>query len=374
MLRRLTNKEVDSFVRNTSRSAGLSMIREFGEMSVFWSIPLRDVPYLQVIQRFINQSEEFHESYCRREFAENLWISDGKTDLPKLTRCGVSGKELDLFVASIMDEDSDFAWPKDLDAKSIANYHVFPQSENWSIQWAKNRFDDVSELKQVVAEEFTYMIEVLPKENKKTKTRNEEKKMMNIFGEDMGAIDGMGMSIMDGSMAIPGEDGKFFTFNSKSKEITDVTDVMIEMDLPAYAMPVNPETIVAGDIVRHNGQFLFVSSVTKAGKITGTKPDTAEEVTIVPIKNALFGQSFIAKVTTINMFAGTPGAEGETAKGPFGDMNPMMLMMMMKKDDGGGSNMSKMMLPMMLQQGGLGAGADGQMNPMMMMMLMDKMN
>ena len=149
----------------------------------------------------------------------------------------------------------------------------------------------------------------------------------------------------------------------------------MEMDLPAYAMPVPANTIIPGDIVQVNYHFLFVSSVTKAGKITGINPDTSEEITVAPIKNAVLNQSFVAKITTINMFTdamATPGAEADGSKGPFGNMNPMMLMMMMNKD-GDDSMMSKMMLPMMMQQGGLTAGADGQMNPMMMMMLMDKM-
>lgn len=251
---------------------------------------------------------------------------------------------------SIVEDEDVYGYPEALNLFLWANRNIDDLSEGFNQGWLSGTdYDDADELFQDIKENFFYIVERLPEikkesalaskvvksekkvEVKTTKKGNGEKKMINIFGEGFGVIEGMAISMMTGEMAIPGENGKFFTFNSKSKEITDVTDMVIEMELPAYAMPVGPETIAAGDIVRHNGQFLFVSSVTKAGKITGTKPDTAEEATIVPIKNAFFNQSFVAKVTTMNIFAGATGEEGETAKGPFGDMNPMMMMMLMDK-------------------------------------------
>ena len=56
-------------------------------------------------------------------------------------------------------------------------------------------------------------------------------------------------------------------------------------------------------------------------------------------------------------------------------MNPMLLMLMLKDKNGDSSNSMDKLLPlMMMQQGGLAAGAvDGQINPMMMMLLMEKM-
>ena len=338
----------------------------------------------------------------KRSYRKGNPMTASEKQLAAVARKRITHKEVKVFMKSIVEDEDVYGYPEALNLSFWANRNIDDLSEKFNQGWLSGAdYDDEDELFDGIKEEFFYFVERLPEikkpiaiatkkesapvstvvksekkvEVKTTKKGNGEKKMMNIFGEGFGVIEGMAISMMTGEMAIPGENGKFFTFNSKNKEITDVTDMVIEMELPAYAMPVGPETIVAGDIVRHNGQFLFVSSVTKAGKITGTKPDTAEEVTIVPIKNAFFNQSFVAKVTTMNMFGGTPGAEGEATKGPFGDMNPMMLMMMMKKDTGSGNSMDKLLPLMMMQQGGLTAGAaDGQMNPMMMMMLMDKMN
>lgn len=401
MRRKLTAKEINDY-NSTKYQDGqttLEFIKNLENMNQIWDKEIGKSLYLKAMKEFMD-NDDFEYVSVRTDFIQNIWIVDKAEHLPVLEKKTFSDKEAKVFMTSIVEDEDVYGYPKDLNLSFWGNRYVDDLSEKFNQGWLSGAdYDDEDELFDDIKESFFYLVEILPEikkpisvvekkesapvskvvkpekkvENKKTKTGNGENKMMNIFGEGFGAIDGMGMSVMDGSMAILGENGKFFTFNSKSKEITDVTDVVIEMDLPAYAMPVNPETIVAGDIVKHNGQFLFVTSVTKAGKITGTKPDTAEEATIVPIKNALFNQSFVAKVTTINMFAGTAGAEGEAAKGPFGDMNPMMMMMLMKKD-GGGNNMDKMLLPMMLQQGGLGGGADGQMNPMLMMMLMDKMN
>ena len=389
MLRKLTEKEIQTFENIGSRKEALDYIKSLEGLEKMWEEkPLN--PYLRQVQSFILCSRNFKYSYSREGFARRLWVADFSEELPKLQRCLLSTAEALKFVNSIIFREDEYYWPEDLIAndKSIANVDMSTFSDTVAAEWEDGEIGDKNDFISYVIEYFIYYIETIPgmehlkKTIKKetiptttqTKKRNGEK-IMNIFGEGFGTIEGMAISMMTGEMAIPGDDGKFFTFNSKSKEITDVTDMVIKMELPAYAMPVAPETIVAGDIVRHNGQFLFISSVTKAGKITGTKPDTAEEATIVPIKNALFNQSFVAKVTTMNMFAGTPGAEGEAAKGPFGEMNPMLLMLMLKDKDGSSSNSMDKLLPlMMMQQGGLATGAaDGQMNPMMMMLLMEKM-
>lgn len=394
MLRRLTKDEINRFASIDNRNRASEYIGSLEKMGNFFS-QVKSNSYMARIESFLRFSSNFHYQGYRRAFAENLWISDSLNELPTIQEVGLTRREAIRFVESIVGEEGEYYWPEDLEKNkdSIANIDIATRCDEIDGEWRSSELDNVADEEdfvEYILEYFTYYIEapsvavgaVDPKKQikakaektTKTKKRNGEK-IMNIFGEGFGTIEGIAISMMTGEMAIPGGDGKFFTFNSKSKEITDVTDMVIEMELPAYAMPVAPETIVAGDIVRHNGQFLFISSVTKAGKITGTKPDTAEEATIVPIKNALFNQSFVAKVTTMNMFAGTPGAEGEAAKGPFGEMNPMLLMLMLKDKDGSSSNSMDKLLPlMMMQQGGLATGAaDGQMNPMMMMLLMEKM-
>ena len=396
MIRRLTEDEINRFASIDNRNRASEYIGSLEKMGNFFS-QVNSNSYMARIESFLRFSSNFHYQGYRRAFAKNLWISDSLNELPTIQEVGLKRREAIRFVESIVGEEGEYYWPEDLEKNkdSIANIDIATRCDEIDGEWHSSELDNVADeddFVEYLLEYFTYYIEtpsvlvdaVDPKkqikakaektEIKQTKKRNGEK-IMNIFGEGFGTIEGMAISMMTGEMAIPGEDGKFFTFNSKSKEITDVSDMVIEMELPAYAMPVAPETIVAGDIVRHNGQFLFVSSVTKAGKITGTKPDTAEEATIVPIKNALFNQSFVAKVTTMNMFASTPGVEGEAAKGPFGEMNPMLLMLMLKDKDGSSSNSMDKLLPlMMMQQGGLATGAaDGQMNPMMMMLLMEKM-
>ena len=403
MLRRLTAKEIKDYnaIKYQDGQTTLEFIKNLENMNQVWDKEIGNSLYLKSMKKFMDD-DDFEYVSVRAEFIQNIWIVDKSEHLPILEKKTLSDKEVKVFMKSIVEDEDVYGYPEALNLSFWANRNIDDLSEKFNQGWLSGAdYDDEDELFDGIKEEFFYFVERLPEikkpiaiatkkesapvstvvksekkvEVKTTKKGNGEKKMMNIFGEGFGVIEGMAISMMTGEMAIPGENGKFFTFNSKSKEITDVTDMVIEMELPAYAMPVGPETIVAGDIVRHNGQFLFVSSVTKAGKITGTKPDTAEEATIVPIKNAFFNQSFVAKVTTMNMFGGTPGAEGEATKGPFGDMNPMMLMMMMKKDTGSGNSMDKLLPLMMMQQGGLTAGAaDGQMNPMMMMMLMDKMN
>ena len=407
MLRRLTKEETQKLESIDDADIAFRYITSLGEMGELFGEPHDLVTYLNEIDKFITTKSLFRESYNRSYFAKSLLIGDSYNELPVITRKRVSMDEAVKFANSVFNQDDEYWWPDDLIANQycISNVATSNFCDNAAAKWDASYFEDREDFIYYIRDHFVYCIETLPngvhieeetintkstakketklfgtKRNGKvsttTKTTGRGKnKMMNFFGDDFGKIEGMGLSVLTGELAIPAEDGRYFTFNPKTKEITDVSAFVMEMDLPAYAMPVSANTIVPGDIVQVNYHFLFVSSVTKAGKITGINPDTSEEITVAPIKNAVLNQSFVAKVTTINMLTdamATPGAEADGSKGPFGNMNPMMLMMMMNKD-GDDSMMSKMMLPMMMQQGGLTGGADGQMNPMMMMMLMDKM-
>lgn len=405
MLRRLTKEEVGKLESISNADGFFRYITTLGGMGELFDERHDLVTYLNEINKFVTNKSLFSFAYNRGYFAKSLLIGDSYNELPVITRKRISLGDAAKFADSVINQDPEYWWPEDLIANQycISNVATSNFCDSAASKWDADYFEDREDFIYHIRDHFIYCIETLPNgihiegetinvkatTKKETKTLNTkrngkistntngkgEKKMMNFFGDDFGKIEGMGLSVLTGELAIPGEDGRYFTFNPKTKEIADVSSFTMEMDLPAYAMPVPANTIVPGDIVQVNYHFLFVSSVTKTGKITGINPNTSEEITVAPIKNAVLNQSFVAKVTTINMFTesmATPGAEADGSKGPFGNMNPMMLMMMMNKD-GDDSMMSKMMLPMMLQQGGLTGGADGQMNPMMMMMLMDKM-
>ena len=406
MLRRLTKEEIEKLESISDADLFFRYITTLGAMGELFDERHDLVTYLNEIDKFITTKSLFDFAYKREYFAKSLLIGDSYNEFPVITRKRISIDDAAKFADSVINQDDEYWWPEDLIANQycISNVSTSSFCDTASSKWDANYFEDREDFIYYVRDNFIYCIETLPngvhieeeiintkstakkktkifgtKRNEKVSTKTNgkgEKKMMNFFGDDFGKIEGMGLSVLTGELAIPAEDGRYFTFNPKTKEITDVSAFIMEMDLPAYAMPVPANTIIPGDIVQVNYHFLFVSSVTKAGKITGINPNTSEEITVAPIKNAVLNQSFVAKITTINMFTdamATPGAEADGSKGPFGNMNPMMLMMMMNKD-GNDSMMSKMMLPMMMQQGGLTGGADGQMNPMMMMMFMDKMD
>lgn len=183
----------------------------------------------------------------------------------------------------------------------------------------------------------------------KTKRKGSVGMFDKMFGEgSVGQVEGVGISLMTQELAIPVGD-KFYTFNKQTKQIQDVTEMILEVELPVMKFPVLANTIAEGDIIVHNNSLVFVEDI-ENGNIVGVDPSTQNVVTVRPIAVAMLGgNTFIIKLQTFDF-----GGSGDTTNsmgGLLGGSNPMMQMMMMQSltgKDKGDNPMSQMMMMQMM--------------------------
>ena len=193
------------------------------------------------------------------------------------------------------------------------------------------------------------------------KEPKKEKGCGNMFkqlfgGQDLfGKIEGVNLALMTQQLAVPVGD-KFFTFDKTTQQITDVTNLSLEIGIPAYKFPTLTSQVEAGDLILFDGQFVFVTEVTQTGRIIGTNPETSKEETYSPVPVAVLGnQHFVAKVQTFDFGFGQAG----DASNPMANLMPLMLLS--EGGLGGNSDIDPMMI--MALSGGFGGAQDGS-NPM----------
>lgn len=180
--------------------------------------------------------------------------------------------------------------------------------------------------------------------------------MKKMFGNlEFGPIT-MKMSHL--GIALVNAAGSMVSYDKTKDEIVDVDLIDFEAKNMVFAVPVAIKDIKKGDVIRHNGSFMFVVSTDKGIKVVDVKQGEKKE--ILPTKS-MFGFDFITKIVCLIDFSGASAS----AEQPFGNMLPLMLM-------SGDSNMKDMMLPMMLMGGNssFDFGKIDMSNPLMMMALM----
>lgn len=174
----------------------------------------------------------------------------------------------------------------------------------------------------------------------KNKTTGGDDPMKNTFNQFGQKINGIfAISLFDGSPA--------YKLNGthvavKDGDLVDVSEFVMEIDIPGFTMPALLKDVKVNDLVKVNGELVIVSSVEESS-IKVIKGDGAI-TEVAPIVNPLFGGAFVTKV--MNPMAGMTG-QGQG----IGGFNPMMFIMM---GDNKGNDMFKtmMMMQMMQQQGG----------------------
>lgn len=205
------------------------------------------------------------------------------------------------------------------------------------------------------------------KTNKKEKGDNKMKKSnFKIPGlANVGRkLDGIfGMSYFGGDIAVLLSDG-FFTFDKKTKTLTNVNDFVMEMPIPGMIMPVQIQELKVGDILFNDGDLSFVTNISGGNvELVNGDGDIKKQNLI---KNAFMPNvNYVEKVVNLfdgGLFGGNP-TDGAQNGNPFGNMNPMMMMMFMGDDDDSGNSMKDMMMmSMMMGNGGL-FGQAQQPNP-----------
>ncbi len=188
------------------------------------------------------------------------------------------------------------------------------------------------------------------------KDKKENKKMFDSLTKNLkcGRAQDVRMSIY--GPAFKGEDGSWYSVDIDG-EMTDVSDLLFDMDSYCYMMPAPKSAIVEGDFILHNGHWVKVIEYSNGCVMNAV--DTFNKQFIVPtVTKSPFGFEFYTKLVQLLDFSKMP----ISAENPFG-MLPMMFMLNNKNE--------KDMLPMLMMMGTQNGGLNFDMsNPLMMYLIM----
>jgi hypothetical protein len=179
------------------------------------------------------------------------------------------------------------------------------------------------------------------------------KNVLNTIKGQFGKVEGkFAFSVLTGGLALrKGLTNSFVAYNKDTKELTDVSGLTLKFDVPAFKLPVASEQVAVGDLIIHNGEYVYVTKKND-GYLEILNPEKGVNGSVVPTKNVLLNAAFYTVVKTLDAAGGT-------------GFNPMLLMAMDK-----GSDKSDL-LPLLLMSGGIGNGAAGSIDPTMLMLLGD---
>ena len=205
-------------------------------------------------------------------------------------------------------------------------------------------------------EEINEIKRRLDKIENKNKNEKENKKMFESLTKNLkcGRAQDVRMSIY--GPAFKGEDGNWYAVGVDDV-LTDVSDLLLDMDSYCYMMPVAKNQIKEGDFILHNGRWAKVTIIDEKGMVEGALDIFKKEFIVPVLTKSPFGFEFYTKLVPLLDFSKFQ-ANSDT---PFGAL-PMILMMNNKND--------KDMLPMLMMMGTQGGFNFDMSNPMMMYFLM----
>lgn len=170
--------------------------------------------------------------------------------------------------------------------------------------------------------------------NKQKGDSNMKTQLMGNMGKRLEGI--TGISIMDGSPAVKLKQG-WFTFNKETSEILDVSEFIMEFDMPCIVMPA--QELEVGDLLYTNDGLVFVTKKpTEKSKTVETINGDGEVKRLVKVGNLMFPNGMYMKV--MNPLSNMTGLGGSSDN----NFNPMMLMLLSDKKDGGSKDMLDMMI------------------------------
>lgn len=198
-------------------------------------------------------------------------------------------------------------------------------------------------------------IDSLKKEiSNKQKNKGENKMFENLTKNlKCGRAQDVRMSIY--GPAFKGEDGNWYAVGADDV-LTDVFDLLLDMDSYCYMMPVAKNQVKEGDFILHNGRWAKVISVDKE-RVDGALDIFKKEFIVPALTKSPFGFEFYTKLVPLLDFSKFQA----NTNTPFGAL-PMILMMNNKND--------KDMLPMLMMMGTQGGFDFDMSNPLMMYFLM----
>jgi hypothetical protein len=183
------------------------------------------------------------------------------------------------------------------------------------------------------------------------------KKLLGNFTGLFGKVEGQ-FAYSPAGLAVrknPNEYGSnWIVYDAKTRSLTDVQDLVLDFNIPAFQLPVTEDAVNEGDIILNNGKFQYVVEIND-GYVKTISPSDSSYSSVIPTRNQFLNKTFYTTVKTLSL-------AGE------GGFDPMLLMAMNKGGD------KQDLLPFLLMSGGLGgngAAATGGIDPMMLALIGD---
>lgn len=176
-------------------------------------------------------------------------------------------------------------------------------------------------------------------------------KMFNkIFGDfSFGPVKGSRFKMSPLGVAMKQKDGSWVCYDVKKDSVTNVAEMVFDMDDMFYQIPVN--VVHPGDLILHKGEPVYVKEVSKGDSKKGSRIfcyhiERNEEIIIYPEKSIMGNFRFFTKVISIMSLMGISG-DGDM---DFTKMNPMMFLFMGQDSDNGmfGGKMQDIMMMQMM--------------------------
>lgn len=230
--------------------------------------------------------------------------------------------------------------------KSNSAYYEMPVNNySYSLADLTNKINQLSELTTKAGFNIGE-----DKENKK-----ENKQNMNIFGDvTMGPVDNNKIKYSMYGPAIcktiSGGFKKWMAYNSKSKEIVNVDNMVIDGSKFLFMMPSSIKKVHAGDYIYLDDKLYYVvANYPENNDLSVIDISSGAKLNIIPPKN-VFGFNYLTKIVSF------VDLKNMSADNPFGSLLPLMFMdgdngmLAYMALSGGEIKMDKTMLMMMMSQ------------------------
>lgn len=194
-----------------------------------------------------------------------------------------------------------------------------------------------------------------PTNNIEDKNKKENTKMFENLTKSLkcGRAQDVRMSIY--GPAFKGEDSNWYSVDNDDV-LTDVSDLLLDMDSCCYMMPVAKDKVKEGDFILHNGRWVKITYLDEESNLSAL--DIFKKEHIIPaLTKSPFGFEFYTKLIPLLDFSNIQA----DANNPFGIL-PIILMTKNKN--------SKDILPLLMAMGTQGRFNFDMSNPMMMCLLM----
>lgn len=146
----------------------------------------------------------------------------------------------------------------------------------------------------------------------------------NMFNFDFGVISNGEIRMSPFGMAMMNVEGQWVCYDAANDQVVNVDGLIFDIKGMLFKMPVALKDVAVGDMIRHQGHYVYVIDFPADGNgLVVVDVEQGENRVIRPTTN-MFGFNFVTKVVSMFNMTGMCGAP--SAEQPFGNIMPLLMM------------------------------------------------